>query len=230
MHSAVLQNKKYIRFAEENTVEVMALSRLEQGIEAGDRKAGTYEEKLPGGKTVEYLVEFPGLTVEDMLGLARSRARGYNDTRKIPYTAIVDPHSLEKMHSFSGSASAKSIMEEVTKARRELAREHDTQVTRSDYRRLVESESGLPGQVDAGEFKDAFEAIESLGKIQWPDELASRVDAMRRDVVAAAKARIDELASKAADDFGAKRDLRRLVSDLRGTELGDRAREALDGL
>ena len=32
MHSAVLQNKKYIKFASENTVEVMALGSLDDGV------------------------------------------------------------------------------------------------------------------------------------------------------------------------------------------------------
>jgi hypothetical protein len=93
MHSALMCNKKYIEFANENTVEVISLDRLQEGIEKKDRKAETYEAKVDG-QTVKYMVEFPGLTVEDMLALASSKAASYNKTGKIPYTAVVDPWTL----------------------------------------------------------------------------------------------------------------------------------------
>ncbi|MHC4732446.1 MAG: hypothetical protein ACYS6Z_17900, partial [Planctomycetota bacterium] len=70
MHGSVLQNKKYIKFASENTVEVMALSRLQEGIQKKDRKAATYKAK---DGTV-YLVQFPNLTVADIGKLRSSKA------------------------------------------------------------------------------------------------------------------------------------------------------------
>ena len=58
MHSAVMQNKKYIKFANESTVEVIAVSRLDQAISKGDPKAGTYEHKNKDLKeVVRHLVE-----------------------------------------------------------------------------------------------------------------------------------------------------------------------------
>ncbi|MFH0944691.1 MAG: hypothetical protein V2A76_05790 [Planctomycetota bacterium] len=90
MHSAVLQNKKYIKFADEGTVEVISLGGLEKGVEKGDKKAATYTQKV-NGEDVEFLVEFPNLTVEEMVALNRSKASSYNDTGKIPFTALIDP-------------------------------------------------------------------------------------------------------------------------------------------
>ena len=43
MHGSVLQNDKYIEFADENTVEVIELQRLQEGIDEKDRKAETYK-------------------------------------------------------------------------------------------------------------------------------------------------------------------------------------------
>ena len=114
MHGSVLQNKKYIKFADENTVEVIALGRLQEGIDKKDRKAETYEDKKTGAV---YLVEFPGLTVEQMLALATSKAGSYNNTGKIPYTAIVNPHNEEEMSYLPGGISGKQLMEAVEEAK-----------------------------------------------------------------------------------------------------------------
>ena len=62
MHGSVLQNKKYIKFAGENTVEVMSLSALDKGIEKGDKRAATYKAK--DGNV--YLVGYPNLTVKQI--------------------------------------------------------------------------------------------------------------------------------------------------------------------
>lgn len=233
MHSAVLQNKKYIQFAEKNTVEVISLGRLQQGIDNEDRKAATYTEKLPDGSEIEYLVKYPGMTVDDMIALNRSRASSYNNTGKIPYTAIVDPHTLERMHFWSGGQSANTIMEEVTAARRELMKEHGAGISRADLQLVDSSESEVSGLLAEDEFKKALRVVEKLSKKSgdWPQELQGRVGSLQSSIHDAAKARIKALEAEAAEDpSGAKRALRKLASDLRGTDLEAEVERLMESL
>ena len=67
MHSSVLQNKKYMKFAGDSTVEVIAVSSLDKAISKKDPKAGTYDGMVEGGKEAKFLISWPGLTVEDTL-------------------------------------------------------------------------------------------------------------------------------------------------------------------
>lgn len=233
MHSAVMQNKKYIQFADKNTVEVISLGSLQRGIDNGDRKAETYTEKLPDGTEVEYLVKYPGMTVEDMLGLNRSRANSYNKTGKIPYTAIVDPHTLEQMHYWSGGQSANTIMEEVMVARKELVKEHGAGLSRADLRMVDSSEGEVAGLLAEDEFKKAFRLFEKLAKKSgdWPQELQGRVESIQASIHDAAKARIKALESEASEDPArAKRALRKLASDLRGTDLEEDVNRVMEAL
>ncbi|MCA9321683.1 MAG: hypothetical protein KDB53_13160, partial [Planctomycetes bacterium] len=87
----MMQNKKYIQFAEENTVEVIALQRLEEAVEKGDSKAEKYTKTGPDGQETEYMVNWPSLTYDQMIAFNRTKAGQYNKTGKIPYTAIVNP-------------------------------------------------------------------------------------------------------------------------------------------
>ena len=62
MHRSVMQNKKYIKFADKNTVEVIAIGGATAAVKSGHKKAGTYKAKNAAGEEVEYLLEFPGMT------------------------------------------------------------------------------------------------------------------------------------------------------------------------
>ena len=55
MHSSVLQNKKYMKFADASTVEVICVSRLDEAIKKKDAKAGTYDGMEDGGKEVIHI-------------------------------------------------------------------------------------------------------------------------------------------------------------------------------
>ena len=231
MHSAVLQNKKYIQFADKSTVEVMAMGSLDRGIESGDPKAATYTVKNALGEKVEYLSSFPGLTVDDVNGLYRSKASSYNKTGGIPYTAIIDPHTLEQMHAFSGGTSAKSIMDQVMVAKKKLAKEHGQGLSRSDLRYLSDSESEVAALLADGSYKKALQLVGKVEKKSLPQSLTSRVSDMRGSILSAAKEKIAELEKSAlTDPTSAKRALKKLSSELRGTELADKANELLDSM
>ncbi len=112
MHGSVLQNKKYIKFHDENTVEVISLGSLESGIEKGDKRAGTYTAKDAAGNEVEYMISWPGLTKDDIGKLRSSPAGQFNKTGRIPYTSIVDPYTGKEMVVIKGATSGK-IMDAV---------------------------------------------------------------------------------------------------------------------
>ena len=82
MHRSVLQNEDFAKFTYENAVDVMSLSRLDEGIEKKDEKSHTYDTVDADGKPVKYLVEWPNLTIEEMYAFRRTKAGQYNNTSK----------------------------------------------------------------------------------------------------------------------------------------------------
>ena len=232
MHSSVLQNKKYIQFAEENTVEVITLSSLQRGIDAGDRRAATYEAKDEQGNEVEYLVEFPNLTVEQMLALSKSKARQYNQTGKIPYTSLVDPHTLEEVQGWSGGQSSKTIMEVVKEYRRTLTREHGKAVSRKTWNAVTRDGRGdVAEALQDDDFASALRTVDKLAKKydDEPDALRAKVDELKVMTLQAASARLDELQTRVAQgDSRASRDLRPLARALKGTDLEERVNRLLE--
>jgi hypothetical protein len=228
MHQSVMCNKKYIDFAKDNTVEVIALQRLDEGIEKKDKKAETYEAKV-NGKTVEYLCEFPGLTVAEMLALNGSKASSYNDTGGIPYTCLVNPHTLEKItHWSGGGASAGTIMDAVTEAKKALVKEHGKGIARKDLKTLSDAEEVAAAKLEKADFSAA---IDALGKVapkaeKWPETLKTRLEAAKTKVVEEATKALDAIeAAKAEDPAKAKKDLAALAPKLRGTGLEQRAKD-----
>jgi hypothetical protein len=233
MHQSVMCNKKYIDFAQDNTVEVIALQRLEEGIEKKDKKAQTYEAKV-GGKTVEYLCEFPGLTVAEMLALNSSKASSYNDTGGIPYTCLVNPHNLEQITSWKGGgASAGTIMDAVTEAKKALVKEHGKGVSRKDVKALSDAENAATARVEKADYAAALDALAKVASKaeKWPESLKTRLEAAKTKVVEEATKALDAIeAAKAEDAAKAKKDLAAISPKLRGTGLEQRAKDLLASL
>jgi hypothetical protein len=230
LHSAILKNKKYVEFADKHTVEVICLGRLQEGIDKKDERAETFEVEKDG-KKVAYLKEFPGLTVEQMLALERSKAGSYNDTGGVPYTCLVDPHTLEQVTKWQGgSASAGAIEEAVLDLRKRLDKEHGKGVTRKEIRALGESEEKVRTLQGKGEFAAALaEVAKAGGKAKdWPEAMTARLASAKEAVIAAAKTAVDELETLAATDRAeAKKGLAKLAGRLKGTGLEERAKGLL---
>ena len=229
MHDSVMCNKEFVKFAEENTVEVISLDRLEEGVEKKDRRAETYDVKVDGEK-VSYLVEFPGLTVEDMKALHASHAATYNQTGKIPYTCLVDPYTLEELEHWSGATSASTIEDSITTHRKAMEKEHGKVPSRKEWRLLASAEDDAKAKAAKNDFSKALEALAKASQKsdKWPEEWKSKLAASKEEVVAAAKAALDAIESaKDADAPKAKKDLTALVASLKGTGLEERAKTLL---
>lgn len=229
MHSALMCNKKYIEFANQHTVEVISLDRLQEGIDKKDRKAETYEAKVDG-QTVQYMVEFPGLTIDEMLALSRSKAAGFNKTGKIPYTCIVDPWTEEELKNWNGGQGAGTIQEAVLEAKKKLEADHGKGIARKDLNAVSDAAREAGAKAAKGDFAAAMDRLAKLdGKAEkWADGLKEKLKAAKADVVAAAEkalAAIEE--KKATDAAAAKKELAALAGRLRGTGLEEKAKELL---
>lgn len=230
LHGAILKNKKYVEFAEKNTVEVICLSRLQEGIDKADERAETYETERDGEK-VECLVEFPSLTAAEMLALGSSKGASYNNTGGVPYTCLVDPHTLAEVQSWKGgSVSAGSLMEAVTELRKTLAKEHGKGVSRKEVQGLADVERKTTALCAKGEFAAAVaEATKAGAKAaDWPEAMSARLTKAREAVVAAAQAELERIEALGAGETAqAKAQLSKLLPRLKGTGLEERAKALL---
>ena len=241
MHSAVLQNKKYIKFAAKNSVEVMVLSGIEAAVQKQARKAATYKSKDAAGHEVEYLVEFPGLSVADLSAMNRSKASSYNDTGSIPHTAFVDPFTLEKIQGIRGGVSSGAVMDAALAAQKLIRKKHGkASFSRKDLAKLAGKELGIIKQVarhklgralaEVAKLEKDVAKLEKMGKT-WPQEALARIQALKTQVLEAVSLRLDSLEKLGTSSpKQAKNKLMGLYGKLEGSPLAARARALLDKL
>lgn len=232
MHGSVLQNDKYIEFSEDNTVEVIALGRLQEGIDKADPKAETYDAKDEKGNPVKYLKEYAGMTIEEMLNLDRSPAGQYNDTGKIPYTAIVDPHTLKKIQGMGGGLSAKGLMEKIEVAKGQLEKEHGPALKRSSLRKFEQGAKDVDTQLEKAGLAKALETFRKLkgALAKEPESLKAKATELETKLMDLVRTKLDEAESLIGigDLKGAKAIVGPLAPVLKGTDLEGRAKELLE--
>ena len=234
MHGSVLQNEDYIKFADASTVEVMSLGRLDEGIKENDKRAATYDAVDKDGNPVKYLVEWPGLTVEDIEGMRRTKAGQYNNTGKIPYTAFVNPHTEEEISNIKGGSSAGKIMEEVANASKLLVEQHGPSLARTDVRAVdaLSAECNeILGKKGAGKALSHLNAKSKklLKKGRRVEEL---VNGVRENLLAKAGEELDKAEEliDGGDAKGAKKILSSLKLALKKTDLEARVAELSEKL
>lgn len=232
MHGSVLQNKKYIAFAEENTVEVLALSRLDEGIEKKDKRAGTYKAKDVDGQEKEFMLGWPNLTAEDIRNLAGSKAGSYNNTGKIPYTAIVDPYTLEEMENIKGGYGAGSLMDLVTAKKKVLEQQHGKGVSRKALNKVKEADAEIRKSLAAGNLAKALSDALALEKkvAKEPPAVVELAGKAKTDVLDAATKQLDEVEAMLGrgEKAEAAKQIGPLARALKGTSLETRANELLE--
>lgn len=231
MHSAVMQNDDYIKFANDNTVEVLALGRLDEAVQKNDKadqaKIARYKATV-NGKEVELMVEWPNLTYEEIIALNQSPAGQYNKSGGIPYTSIVNPWDLKEMWKQLGGTSASTIMAAATDAKKQLEKEHGKGLSRKDLRAFNKADADATKLTNDGEFSKAIQAYDPFTKPSalWPQDMKTRLEKARNAVVEAATSKLEEIESKAGTDaVGAKKDLDKLMLKLGKTGLEPKAKE-----
>jgi hypothetical protein len=231
MHSAVLQNKKYIEFAKQNTVEVLTLGRLDEGVQRMDKRAVAYRAKDASGQETLLMLHWPNLSYAEILALDRSPAARYNKTGKIPYTSIVNPHTLEEMKGMVGGQSAKGVQEAAEEARKQLQKEHGKGLSRKELARVDDAAAAARGLLAAKDYAKALEALAKAGDGSAHEVLAAKIQAVRAEIRDAAKSELAALREQAEQDrTAARKALGSLIGRLRGTGLEAEAAELLKSL
>jgi hypothetical protein len=234
MHAAVLHNKEYIAYAAENTVEVIAEQDLQKGIDEGkDKRGGMYDAKDEDGKPVKYMLEWPGLTLAEMLALHASPAGTYNHTGGIPYTSIIDPFTLKELKGIAGGGhSAKDVMAEIDVAKAQLQKEHGPTLKRATYQRVTASTRSIEATLAKS---GAAAAMSEFAKLETsvakePDAIKAMTKPLEEKLLDAAKTALDDAEAKigSGDVKGAANILKSLAPSLKGTDLARRAAELLE--
>lgn len=229
----MLQNDKYIAFADDNTVEVISLSRLDEALkDPKDRKTETYDAKDEAGNPVKYMKEYAGMTSDQLIALNSSPAGQYNKTGHIPYVSIVDPYTLAEMKSMPGGAAAGGLMDAVKEAKDKLNKDHGPSVHRSVLWKVEADIKTIEASVKkdgVGKALPAFQKLDASVSKEH-DFIKAKVKEFGVTLMDAAKAQLDDAEGKiaAGDMKGAKSILTPLAPALKGTELEARAKELLD--
>jgi hypothetical protein len=230
MHASVMCNEKYIDFAGENTVEVIALQDLEKGLQENGPRAAMYDAKDENGNAVKYMVEFPGLTKDEMLALHSSKASSYNNTGGIPFTVIVDPFTEAEMQRYPGGGhAAKEIMEGVLAQRKVLNQAHGPSISRTLLTKVTAEVKRISGMVEKDGPAKAMGEIRKLEKslAKEPESLRKRLEPVQTAAVDAATKLLDDAEAKigAGDLPGAKKILDKFGRAFDGTDIESRVKE-----
>lgn len=190
----MLQNEKYIAFAEDNSVEVLAFGELDKGMaNPKDKRNEQYDAKDENGNPVKYLKEFAGCTVEQLNALNTSQAGQYNKTGKIPYVSIVNPYDQKEMKSLPGGAAASGLMDAITEAKVQLNKDHGPSMKRSTLKKFKAGVKAIEDEIGKGAAKalaDVKKLKDSIAK--EPEALKTEAGKLEEKVMDAAKADLDK--------------------------------------
>ncbi|MHC4223984.1 MAG: hypothetical protein ACYSUN_08340 [Planctomycetota bacterium] len=226
MHRSVLKNPAYGKFAAQHTVEVITMEELDIAVAKESRNISTYKEKDPWGEEQHYLIEFPGLTLDDLRDLSNSDALNYMQGNRIPYTAIVDPHNLAELEGLRGVKTAKELMEAITRHRKALLLQYGKGIERKVWKgienRLVQIDIHL-GKGEISEAMQLFRKMESESA-RKPEVLKKKVRLALEVILDDAGLRLDTIERTMVEGKGKspKAELTKLKSALKETPLAER--------
>ncbi len=124
MHRSVFQDGKYIKVADESSVQVVTMLRMMQAIVAESERLRTFKGKDAYGEETEFLVEFPTLTVETLQDVSLSAAANYLTGQRLPQTSIVDPHTLEVLWTLGGVPESSALVRQIKLRRTSLTKKY----------------------------------------------------------------------------------------------------------
>jgi hypothetical protein len=224
----VLANPAYIKFSRENCVELMCMKDIEQALKEKPAHATTYKAKDPYGDEIECFECCPGVTVAQMLALHEGKPLEYMKGPLMPYTAVVDPHTLKDLGGIErGQAtSAAGFIEAISRGAKSLE-EHGKGCDAKLWEYVVESQVKVDLLLAEGKLDKALALADEIEKktVRQHETLERKVKASRDAVLADAAGRLDALEKQIQGGQGgtARAEATRLAKLLKGTELADRA-------
>ncbi|HEX5139076.1 MAG TPA: hypothetical protein VFY93_19055 [Planctomycetota bacterium] len=225
----MLENPKYIKFSRESCVEVMCMKDIEQALEEKPDRAKTYTTKDAYGEEIECFECCPGVTVREMLALHEGKPLEYMKGPLMPYTAVVDPHTLEDLGGIQrGEATtAEAFIEVISRHARSLEERHGKGVDAALWEYVLGAQARVDLLLGDEKLEKAFALVEEMERrTAGQNEIVTRkVGAARASVMADAAALLGALEKQIEGGRGAaaRADAARLAKLLKGTELADRA-------
>jgi hypothetical protein len=147
----------------------------------------------------------------------------------MPYTTIVDPHTLKPMEEFQGGYSAKELMERVRRQYDRLKSTHGSGLDRKVWRDAARAQVEIDLLLGEGKLDKAMSVYRQLAKetLGAPEPLPSRVAASLEVILDDAAKRLDVLARRidSGETTKVRTELRALQRALSGTKLEPRVFE-----
>jgi hypothetical protein len=220
----VLSNASYIRFSRESCVEVMCMKDIEQALAEKPERAATCTVKDPYGDDVECFVSFPGVTVAQLKALHDGKPLEYMKGPLMPYTAVVDPHTLEDLGGIqrgeaTSAAGFIAVIEPHVKA---LKAKHGRGVDAKTWEFVAEAQVRADLLLGEGKLEEALGLLREMEKrtAREHETVLRKVEATRDVILEDAARRLDEIEAKGA---GGRPEAARLAKLLEGTPLAERA-------
>lgn len=213
----MLESAVYAKFAANNTVEVVVTEEMDRAIRDKNRLIATYPDEDAYGEKVEYLVKFPGLTLDQLRALSNSRAVNYmSPAKRIPYTAIVDPHTLDEMEGLTGVPSVKDLIARIRRHAKALVAKHGKGIPRKTWNDVTAAGIQIDRLLGRNKVLEAVGTYDTIARetARLPASIRNRVAAMFDTILEDAGKRLKQIEREAAADPGKKRKLGREAAKL----------------
>jgi len=225
----VLDNPSYIRFSRESCVELMCMKDIEQALAEKPAHAATYKAKDAYGDEIECFECCPGVTIDQMKALHEGKPIEYMKGPLMPYTAVVDPHTLKDLGGIErGQAtSASAFIEVISRHVKALEAEHGKGVEAKLWEYVTDAQVRVDLLLGESKLDKALALVDEMARktARQHETVQRKAAASREAVFADAARRLDALEKEIEGGHGgqARAEASRLAKMLKGTELADRA-------
>ncbi len=227
MHRSVFQDGRYIKVADEQSVQVVSMLRMLQAIIAENKRLRTFKGKDAYGEETEFLVEFPTLTVDALQDVSLSAAGNYLTGQRLPQTSILDPHTLDVLWTLGGVPESADLIRQIKVRRSSLTKKYGPGLSRKAWRAFLEGQIEIDKLLAKDQIVAALKRWRGLEALaaKGPDALKEKARNSRDVILDDAEQRLDEVAKllEANEPGKARARLEGLPEALKGTRLGKRA-------
>ncbi len=225
----MLQNPEYIKFSRASCVELMCMKDIEQALAEKPDHAKTYKARDPYGDEIECFECCPGVTIDQMKQLHEGKPLEYMKGPLMPYTAVVDPHTLKDLGGIQrGEAtSAQAFIEVISRHVKALEEQHGKGVDSKLWEFVADAQVRIDLLLGEGKLDKALALLEEMESktARGHETVQRKVGASRDAVLADAAGRLDALEKRIEGGRGgqARAEASRLAKLLKGTDLAERA-------